>query len=82
MLSTLLLFLSLSCRLHTIQVGTSTSANMYLPMGVDNSWDLKDFADNLKIKINRVSAEEMEFDMIGYVQWAVFGSVWLSMDCQ
>ncbi|RUS21093.1 DNA-directed RNA polymerase [Endogone sp. FLAS-F59071] len=33
--------------------------------GVNNSWDLEKFKNNLKIKINRMSKNEMEFDLIG-----------------
>ncbi|KAF9434009.1 DNA-directed RNA polymerases I and III subunit RPAC1 [Entomortierella beljakovae] len=33
--------------------------------GVDLSWDFEKFKENFKIKINRLSKSEMEFDMIG-----------------
>jgi DNA-directed RNA polymerase I and III subunit RPAC1 len=38
---------------------------MYLPMGVDNSWDMNEFSDNFQIKINHMDASSMEFDIIG-----------------
>ncbi|KAF9113972.1 DNA-directed RNA polymerases I and III subunit RPAC1 [Mortierella sp. AM989] len=33
--------------------------------GVDLAWDFEKFKENFKIKINRLSKNEMEFDMIG-----------------
>lgn len=42
-----------------------TSANMFMALGVDNSWDFSEFADSFKIQINRLTADTMEFDMIG-----------------
>ncbi|KAF9583303.1 DNA-directed RNA polymerases I and III subunit RPAC1 [Lunasporangiospora selenospora] len=33
--------------------------------GVDLAWDLEKFKENFKIKINRMSKTDMEFDMIG-----------------
>ncbi|RUS26668.1 DNA-directed RNA polymerase [Jimgerdemannia flammicorona] len=33
--------------------------------GVDNSWSLENFKNNFKAKINRMSKNEMEFDLIG-----------------
>ncbi|KAK3811180.1 MAG: DNA-directed RNA polymerase [Benniella sp.] len=33
--------------------------------GVDLSWDIEKFKENFKLKINRLSKTEMEFDMIG-----------------
>ena len=47
------------------QTNTSTAASMYLPLGVDNSWDFQEFSDSFQIKINRMDASSMEFDIIG-----------------
>lgn len=48
-----------------VQTNTLTSANMFRAMGVDNSWDFEEFKDNFQIKINSISDDTMEFDMIG-----------------
>jgi len=44
---------------------TFTSANAFRPLGVDNSWDLDAFKRDLKIVVNRLEDDFMEFDMIG-----------------
>lgn len=49
----------------SMQTSTSTSANMYAPMGVDNSWSFREFVDNMQIKVNRLTKESMEFELIG-----------------
>lgn len=46
-------------------VATATAANMYMPLGYDNSWDFRDFTDNFQITINRLEDDVMEFDLIG-----------------
>ncbi|KXZ47870.1 hypothetical protein GPECTOR_32g483 [Gonium pectorale] len=46
-------------------VNTFTSASTFTAMGVDNSWDFRNFQDNFKIVINKLDKEVMEFDMIG-----------------
>jgi|LauGreSBDMM110SN_4_FD.fasta_scaffold287452_1 hypothetical protein len=38
---------------------------MFLPLGIDNAWDLEAFKEGFEIKINRVLKDYMEFDMIG-----------------
>ncbi|KAI4303750.1 hypothetical protein MLD38_039346 [Melastoma candidum] len=37
----------------------------YASMGVDNSLRLDDFRNNFKVNVNRLTADEMEFDMVG-----------------
>ncbi|GBF95019.1 DNA-directed RNA polymerase I and III subunit [Raphidocelis subcapitata] len=44
---------------------TETAASEYLSLGVDNAWDFGAFAAGLSIKVNRMSEESMEFDLIG-----------------
>lgn len=46
-------------------VHTATAASQYLPVGVDNAWDYDDWQENFSIKINELSPERCEFDMIG-----------------
>ncbi len=48
-----------------MQPSTYTSANQYMALGVDNSWDLEQFKENFKIIVNRVEDDAIEFDMIG-----------------
>lgn len=38
---------------------------MFMGLGVDNSWNLSEFADSFRIKINSLTADTMEFDMMG-----------------
>lgn len=52
-------------RATATQTSTATSASQYLALGVDNVWDFAAFADQLEIKVNRLDAESMEFDLIG-----------------
>lgn len=33
------------------QTQTFTSANVFMPIGVDNSWDLEEFKEDFKIKV-------------------------------
>jgi len=35
-----------------LQTSTFTSANIFEPLGVDNSWNLDDFKDSLKIEVS------------------------------
>lgn len=44
---------------------TMTSANVYMPMGYDNSWDFDEFADEFRIEIKSLTDQVLEFDMIG-----------------
>lgn len=44
---------------------TSTSANMYMPLGVDNSWNFDEFKEEFSITINKNDGETMEFDIVG-----------------
>ncbi|KAG1660900.1 hypothetical protein FOA52_015942 [Chlamydomonas sp. UWO 241] len=44
---------------------TLTSANVFGPLGFDNSWDLAEFKRDFTIKVNKLDDEVMEFDMIG-----------------
>lgn len=53
---------------HT-QTSTITAANAFMPMGVDNAWDFKEWVDSFQLVIKRLDAEVMEFDMIGAL-WA------------
>jgi hypothetical protein len=38
---------------------------MYMPLGVDNSWDFEEFKQDFRIHINKLTKEMMEFDVIG-----------------
>jgi DNA-directed RNA polymerase subunit L len=38
---------------------------MYMPMGVDNSWDFEEFKENFRIDIIRNDPDTMEFDIVG-----------------
>ncbi len=42
-----------------------TSASAYLSVGVDNSWDFKEFTEDFDVVVNRMDEESMEFDLIG-----------------
>eukprot|EP00199_Chlamydomonas_sp_CCMP681_P001831 CAMPEP_0119110596 /NCGR_PEP_ID=MMETSP1180-20130426/30693_1 /TAXON_ID=3052 ORGANISM="Chlamydomonas cf sp, Strain CCMP681" /NCGR_SAMPLE_ID=MMETSP1180 /ASSEMBLY_ACC=CAM_ASM_000741 /LENGTH=358 /DNA_ID=CAMNT_0007097031 /DNA_START=1 /DNA_END=1077 /DNA_ORIENTATION=- len=46
---------------------TITSANVYMPLGIDNAWDIDEFKQNFRIKINKLDREEgtMQFDLVG-----------------
>ncbi|KAI8469325.1 MAG: insert subdomain of RNA polymerase alpha subunit [Monoraphidium minutum] len=46
---------------------TATAASEYLPVGVDNAWDFREFAGGLSVVVNRVEDDgmTMEFDLIG-----------------
>eukprot|EP00200_Dunaliella_tertiolecta_P003046 CAMPEP_0202357010 /NCGR_PEP_ID=MMETSP1126-20121109/11221_1 /ASSEMBLY_ACC=CAM_ASM_000457 /TAXON_ID=3047 /ORGANISM="Dunaliella tertiolecta, Strain CCMP1320" /LENGTH=360 /DNA_ID=CAMNT_0048949831 /DNA_START=77 /DNA_END=1159 /DNA_ORIENTATION=+ len=44
---------------------TFTSANVFEPLGIDNSWNLEAFKSELQIEVNRLDDEVMEFDLIG-----------------
>mmetsp|Transcript_12794 Transcript_12794/g.27685 ORF Transcript_12794/g.27685 Transcript_12794/m.27685 type:complete len:357 (+) Transcript_12794:127-1197(+) len=46
-------------------VNTLTSANIFRPLGVDNSWDFEEFKQDFELKINRIEDDTMEFEMIG-----------------
>ncbi|GAX75632.1 hypothetical protein CEUSTIGMA_g3076.t1 [Chlamydomonas eustigma] len=46
-------------------VNTLTAANIFRPLGIDNSWDLTAFKEQFEIKINKLNDECMEFEMIG-----------------
>lgn len=48
-----------------MQVSTVTSATAFLPLGVDNSWDLEHFKESFDIKIIRSEENVLEFEMIG-----------------
>jgi len=37
----------------------------YAAMGVDNSLQLDSFCSNFKVEVNRLTEDEIEFDMIG-----------------
>lgn len=47
----LILLLVAVCAVANLQTATFTSANVFMPLGVDNAWDLKDFKDNFQIKV-------------------------------
>lgn len=47
------------------QVNTLTAANIYRPLGIDNSWDLEEFKQNFSIKITKMVDDMMEFEMMG-----------------
>mmetsp|Transcript_35311 Transcript_35311/g.89376 ORF Transcript_35311/g.89376 Transcript_35311/m.89376 type:complete len:360 (-) Transcript_35311:414-1493(-) len=44
---------------------TFTSANVFMPLGVDNAWNLDDFKSDFQIKVHKLEDEVMEFDMVG-----------------
>lgn len=47
------------------QPSTVTSANVYMPLGIDNSWNHQEFMQQFKIEIKDIKEDFMEFDMIG-----------------
>lgn len=48
-----------------MQVHTQTSALAYMACGYDNSWQHDKWADNLRIEVNKVTDDMMEFELIG-----------------
>ncbi|GFH06403.1 RPOLD domain-containing protein [Haematococcus lacustris] len=44
---------------------TFTSANVFMPMGVDNAWDLGQWKEGFRIKVNKLTSEMMEVDITG-----------------
>lgn len=50
-------------RVH--HVSSLTPANVFRPLGIDNSWDLEEFKENFQIKVVRDEQHTMEFEMIG-----------------
>ncbi len=40
-----------------LQTATITSANAYLPLGVDNAWNFKQFKKDFRIKVNRLCTQ-------------------------
>lgn len=47
------------------QTSIPTSANVYMPLGVDNAWDFDVFAGSFRVDVASCSGEEMEFDLVG-----------------
>lgn len=44
---------------------TSTSANMYMALGISNAWDFREWVENFRIKIQQKDDLDMKFDMVG-----------------
>ena len=51
--------------LWCLQTDTVTYSGAYASMGVDNSLRLDNFCSNFGVKVERLTEEDMEFDMIG-----------------
>ena len=56
----------LNQRLNTsLQTSTSTSANMYMALGISNAWDFRKWVDSFRVKVQQKDGLDMKFDMVG-----------------
>ncbi|DBA69252.1 TPA: hypothetical protein ACH3X2_012994 [Trebouxia sp. C0005] len=44
---------------------SSTSANMYMALGISNAWDFRDWVESFRIKVQQKDDLDMKFDMVG-----------------
>jgi len=59
-------FLLLASWKHrSLQTSSSTSANMYMALGISNAWDFRDWVESFRIKVQQKDDLDMKFDMVG-----------------
>ena len=50
---------------YSLQTSTQISANMFMALGISNAWDLQQWVENFRIKVQSKDSLDMKFDMVG-----------------